>query len=186
MSTEIDTAPTTAPPSGTWALDPVHSSVEFAVFYIVGEFRSSFGNVTAQLDTTGEEPRLTGSAPVGSLQIGLPPFRDHVLGAEFFDSESSPDVTFASTAFRRQGDQLELEGDLTIRGTTRSITATGTLVGPVDDPHGGVALGIQLTATVDRHQFGLDWNMGLPGAGKALAGAVRIEAGLHFKLDNEA
>lgn len=184
MSTEIDTA-TTALPRGTWTLDPVHSSVEFAVFYVVSEFRSSFASFAGALDTTTEEPRLAGSAAVGSLQIGLPPFRDHVVGAEFFDGDRNPEVSFASTAFRRRGSRLELDGELTMRGVTRPIAAKGTIAGPVDDPHGAVALGIELEATVDRRPFGFDWNLELPGEGEALAPEVRLEAKLHFKLDGK-
>ena len=183
----MNTSATTqvALPAGTWRLDAVHSSVGFSVRYIAGRYRRGFASFDASLDTTGGEPQLEGSADVSSITIELPPFREHMLGEEFFDVARHPQLRFVSTAFRRDGDRVEVEAELTLRGVTKPLVATGTVMGPVEAPFTGArAVGVQLAATVDRAAFGFGWNADLGGGGgPAMPGEVLLEADLQFVLD---
>ena len=119
MSTTIQQVPT-----DTYGLDPVHSSFGFGVRYNgLATFRSSFDKVDAQL----ADGVLTGSADVSSIVIDEPRFKGHVLAADFFDVENTPTITFRSTDIRPAEDgSVEVDGELTIRGVTKAVTATGT------------------------------------------------------------
>jgi polyisoprenoid-binding protein YceI len=159
--------------AGTYNADPVHSSFGFAVRYQgVSLFKGTLGDVSATL----ADGKLEGSAKVESISIRTPEqFRAHVLSAEFFDVENHPEVTFSSTSIEVDDDGgATVEGDLTIRGVTKPVTATGTWIAPAADAFGNQRGHLNLEATIDRTEFGLNWNMDLPGGGKALANEVTL------------
>jgi len=179
----MSSAATTA---GTWKLDAPHSSATFSVHYIVGRYRAGFASFDATLDLTGDEPRLEGTVDVTSLAIGLDVFKQHMLGDEFFAADKHPEIRFASTAFRRKGDQVEVDGDLTLRGVTKPVTAKGVMSEPIETLYTGPSIGIQLQAEVNRKDFGLDaWNPELPGGGLALADRVTIDVDLAFLVADQ-
>jgi polyisoprenoid-binding protein YceI len=159
--------------AGTFASDPVHSSFGFAVKYQnVSLFRGTLSDVTATL----VDGRLEGTAQAESISIRTPEqFRAHVLSAEFFDVENHPQVTFVSDDVQLADDgTATVAGDLTIRGATQPVTATGTWQAPSEDAFGNTRAHLQLETVVDRTQFGLNWNMPLPSGGNALANDVTL------------
>ena len=161
-------------PAATWALDKTHSTADFALKYMVSTFRTGFERFDVTLDTTGDEPRLTGSVAPDSIVVRDENFHAHLQGAEFFDTENHPAITFESTSWELDGDELVVAGDLTIKGDTRPVEGRGTFTPPHEDPFGGTRLGIHLEASIDRTQFGLTWNNPLPKGGLALANDVRL------------
>jgi polyisoprenoid-binding protein YceI len=164
---------TTTALAGTFNADPVHSSFGFAVKYQnVSMFRGTLGDVTA----TFADGKLEGSAKVESISIVTPEqFRAHVLSADFFDVENHPTVTFSSTDVTLNDDATAtVNGDLTIRGVTQPVTATGTWQAPSADAFGNTRAHLQLDTTIDRTAFGLNWNMPLPAGGNALANEVTL------------
>jgi polyisoprenoid-binding protein YceI len=169
--------------TGTWSADPVHSTASFAVKHmIVSTFRAAFGRLEGTLDVDGDEIRLTGSVPVESIDIEQADLRAHVLSAEFFDVENTPNVTFVSTAVRRgEGDTLEVDGDLTIKGVTKPVTATGIIVGPAVSFGDAEVVGVELETTVDKNDFGLNWNAPLPKGGFAISDDVKLSVHLEFR-----
>src|SRR5919206_1754476 len=114
---------TRALPAGTWNVDPVHSTVGFAVNYIVGTFHGSFSPVDAKLEVTEDGQRLTGSAPVSGVKVQDENLAAHLQSPDFLDAERAPEITFESTAVRRDGERVEVEGDLTIKGVTLPVKA---------------------------------------------------------------
>jgi len=179
MSTTA-TATTTALPAATWGVDPVHSRAGFALKYMASTFKAEFAKVDATLDTTGDTPKLTGSVDPSSIQLKDENFHAHLQSAEFFDTENHPAITFESTDFRLDGDELVVDGNLTIKGETRPVEGRGQLVEPFEDPFGGTRLGITLEAVVDRTHFGVSWNNPLPKGGLALANDVRLVVDLQL------
>jgi polyisoprenoid-binding protein YceI len=181
MSTKtiLETRP--ALPTGTWRLDPVHSHVGFAVEYGVGTFRGSFAPVEATLEA-GEDGQaiLTGTAPVAGIKVQDPNLLAHLQSPEFFDVERTPQIRFVSTTVERSGNDVKIAGELEIKGHTHSIEATGQVADPAEDAHGNVRFGLKLETTVDRTQFGLDWNMPLPNGQPALANEVTLTTELYF------
>ena len=158
---------------GTYTADSVHSSFGFSVRYQgVSLFRGTLDDVQATL-TDG---RLEGRAKVESISIRTPEqFRAHVLSGEFFDAENHPEVVFTSSDLDISDDgTVSVDGELTIKGITRPVTATGTWIAPEGDAFGNTRGHLNLEAQVDRTEFDMNWNAPLPSGGKALANEVTL------------
>jgi polyisoprenoid-binding protein YceI len=175
------------PLSGTYAVDPVHSSVRFRVHHGgIAFFRGYFEGFEGTLDASGSEPVLNGSTKVENISIRQPDFfRGHVMGEEFFDAEKYPDISFRSTAFKQDGGDVTIEGELTIRDATKPITATGTLVGPTET-HAGTRLALDVETTIKRQDFGVSWEAPtLPSGGPSLADDVTLEFTLQLAAQDD-
>jgi polyisoprenoid-binding protein YceI len=170
-------------PSGTWQSDPVHSHVGFAVKHVVGTFRGSFGEFEATLSDSSGQPQLSGRVPVESVQVKEENLQAHLLSPEFFDAEKTPEISFQSTEIEADDDQVVVDGELTVSGITKPIVARGELSGPAPGPSGNDHIGLDLETKVDRHDYGLDWQMELPGGGKALGDEVTLS--VHLELIKE-
>ncbi len=127
--------------------------------------------------------QIDGRVRADSISITNPPeFREHVVnGADFFDAPAHPEITFRSGEVSVSDDgTFSGVGELTIRGVTKPITATGTYQPLVEDPYGSHRTAIEVTATVDRRDWGMDWQMALPNGGDALGYDVVLTA--HIEL----
>jgi polyisoprenoid-binding protein YceI len=162
------TTPTSVPTTGNWQIDDVHSTVTFTLTHnVVATFRGGFHGVTGSL----EDGVLSGSVPVGNLDIPGPAvFKEHLLGEGFLDAASHATLDFHSTDIHAHDDgHVHASGELTIKGVTKPITAEGAARGPLEvtlaDGSTGERLGINLTTTVDRRDYGLaifagaDWEV---------------------------
>jgi polyisoprenoid-binding protein YceI len=180
------TAAQTILPKGSWKADPVHSSVGFSVKHMgAGTFRGSFDEYDVSLDLVDGEPRLTGTAKVESVDVKDENLKGHLLSPEFFDAERHPEISFVARDVQQSGDGIVVEGDLTVKGITKTVEARGSISGPVEGPEGaGHRLGVDLETVVDRHDFGLDWNADLPDGGKVLGDEVTLT--VHLELASEA
>jgi polyisoprenoid-binding protein YceI len=178
MSTETITQQI---PAGTWAVDPVHSSVTFAVTHNgVTTFRSGFERYDAKL-TGGEQAQLEGSVEVESIEIDEEMLKGHLLSPEFFDTQRYPHLRFSSTELSVGEDgTLRVVGDLEIRGETRKVEATGRFAHLGGDMGGKARVGLSISSTVDRRDFGLDWQAQLPSGGDVLDYAVTINVELEL------
>jgi polyisoprenoid-binding protein YceI len=159
--------------TGTYSADPVHSSFGFAVRYQgVSLFRGTMNEVSATL----ADGRLEGAAKVESISIRTPEqFRAHVLSGEFFDAENHPEVRFVSTDLDLHEDgTANVAGELTIKGITRPVQATGTWTAPAGDAFGATRGHLNLEATIDRTEWDMNWNAPLPSGGNALAHEVTL------------
>jgi polyisoprenoid-binding protein YceI len=164
-------------PTGTWASDPIHSSIGFAVKHMgVTPFRGSFKTFDAVL----ADGKLVGTAPVETIQTDDENLTGHLLSPEFFDAERHPVLRFESTEIRRDGDEVFVEGELTLKGVSRPVELRGTITGPLGDPYGNERLGLELDTTIDRTDFGIDWNAELPSGGQVLADGVKLTAQLEL------
>jgi polyisoprenoid-binding protein YceI len=170
-------------PTGTWQSDPVHSHVGFAVKHVVGTFRGSFGKFEATLSDASGKPHLSGHVPAESVQVKDENLQGHLLSPEFFDVEKTPEIKFESTGIEVEDGQIVVDGDLTVRGVTKPVVARGEINGPAPHPSGSDTIGIDLEAKVDRHDYGLDWQMEIPGGGKALGDEVTLS--VHLELLKE-
>jgi polyisoprenoid-binding protein YceI len=169
------TEQTTIIPTGTWNLDPVHSSIGFAIRYSgVGTFRGTFEDFDAKL----VDGRLEGTVEVASVKVDDETLSGHLQTPDFFDAEQHPELRFVSKTVERDGDRVSIQGDLTLRGVTHAVEITGTVTGPLENAYGQQRIGFDLETTVDRHDYGINWNMELPGGGQALGDDVVITANL--------
>jgi len=168
-------------PAGTWKLDPVHSNVAFAVTHNgVTTFRSGFGSYEARL-TGGEQPQLEGTVEVESIEIEDEMLKGHLLSPEFFDTQRFPQLRFSSTELSAGEDgSLRVAGNLEIHGENRKVEASGRFAQLGEDAYGKARVGLSIEATVDRRDFGLDWQAELPSGGEVLDYAVTISVDLEL------
>ena len=132
--------------TGSWNFMPVHSSASFAVKYLVASFRGRFEEVEAEL-IAGQ---LEGAAKVASISVKDENLSTHLQSPEFFDAERHPEISFSSSNLGIEGDRVEVDGELTMKGITKPIHAIGTVNGPTEDFAGNTRLGFTFETTVDR------------------------------------
>jgi polyisoprenoid-binding protein YceI len=172
--------------AGTYAVDPVHSSITFAITHNgVATFRSGFDSYEARL-SGGETPRLEGSVDVGSIQIDEAQLKGHLLSPDFFDAGRFPRLRFESTELSVGDDgSVALRGELEIRGERHEVEANGKFGRIGEDLGGNARVGLSLAASVDRRNFGLDWNAELPSGGEVLDYEVAIAVELELVKEAE-
>jgi polyisoprenoid-binding protein YceI len=173
-------------PAGTYEVDPVHSSISFAVTHNgVATFRSGFDSYGARL-RGGEAPQLEGTVEVGSIEIDEEQLKGHLLSPDFFDVGRYPQLRFSSSELSVAEDgTVTLRGELEIRGEKREVEANGKFGRLGADLAGSARVGLSVAATVDRRDFGLDWNAELPSGGEVLDYAVEIAVELELVEEGE-
>ena len=175
------TTPTsTRIPTGTWSLDDAHSSATFAVQHAgLAIFRGGFKDLDAKLEGA-DDAVLTGTVKVESIDVEDENIRPHLLSPDFFDAERHPEVSFRSTELAIKGDEVTIAGELEIGGNAQSVDAAGTIRGPIEVTGIGDKLALALEAKIDRTEFGMDWQMELPGGTDALADDVTLSVDLEL------
>jgi polyisoprenoid-binding protein YceI len=163
-------------PTGTWAIDPVWSSLEFEVrkiglIPIKGRVPGFAGTIEG-----GERPSIEGTVDASSITTFDETRDGHLQSPDFFDAARFPELRFVATSIASTDVGLVVEGDLTMKGVTQRVSLTGTLHGPATDPWGNERIGLDLDGTVDRNEFGISWNAPLPGGGFLLPDTVRLSA----------
>jgi polyisoprenoid-binding protein YceI len=182
VSTAQTTPETTALPAGRWTADPIHSSLQFAVKHmVVATFRSELPDFEAalQVDAAGRAT-LEGVGRVASVVTPDPNLTGHLQSPDFFDAERYPEVRFRSTEIVRRGDAVRIAGELRLKGRTGSIELQGHVWGPVVGLGGEERIGLELTGSLDRTEYGLSWNAPLPQGGFAVGNEVTVSA--HLEL----
>jgi polyisoprenoid-binding protein YceI len=177
----MSTTTLTIAPAGTWSLDPVHSRVDFEVSYLAGTFKGEFHEIGAELTADGERASLEGTAKVASVDVKDENLSAHLQSPDFFDAERHPELRFAAEDIRLEGDgKVSVDGELTIRGVTKPVQVAGTVTAPMVDYLGNDRIGLNLATSIDRTEFGVDWNQPVPSGDPALANDVTILAELQF------
>lgn len=173
-------------PVGTYVVDPVHSSISFAITHNgVATFRSGFDSYEARLKG-GDTAQLEGSVDVDSIQIDEEQLKGHLLSPDFFDAGRFPQLRFESTELGVEDDgSVTLRGELEIRGERHEVKASGRFGQIGGDLGSNARVGLSLAATVDRRSFGLDWNAELPSGGEVLDYEVAIAVELELVEEAE-
>ena len=169
-------SPATVIPTGAWSIDPVWSSLEFEVrkiglIPIKGRVPGFAGTIQG-----GESPSIQGTVEAASITTFDGTRDGHLQSPDFFDVERYPELRFESTDVDLVADELVVTGNLTIKGTTKPVELRGTFLGAGVDAYGNDRIGLELEATVDRTDFGLNWNAPLPGGGFLLPNDVVLKA----------
>jgi polyisoprenoid-binding protein YceI len=179
-ATTVETS--TRLPVGIWKLDPTHSSASFAVKHMaVATFRGRFEDFDASL-TVSENgaAELLGTVRADSIVVKDENLQAHLGSPDFFDTERYPELSFRSSSLRLEGEELILDGELTIKDQTHPIEAEGTLTGPTETLGGAVKIGVTLETIIDRTKYGLNFNAPLPRGGVALANEVKLTVELEL------
>lgn len=168
----------TATRTTVWTIDTAHSVVEFAVKHMMfATSKGRFADVSGTIEIDNEQIENS----VVNVEIGAASIdthdekRDaHLRSADFFDVENHPNITFRSTSVARDGDDLEITGDLTIRGVTRPVVLKAEFNGQGTNPWGQQVIGYSATTKVNRTDFGLNWNTALETGGFLVGEEVKI------------
>ncbi|HET6172326.1 MAG TPA: YceI family protein [Gaiellales bacterium] len=175
-------------PTGTWSIDPVHSSIGFGVKHFgVSTFRGSFSAAAGSLVTdNGAVRSVEGTVRIENLVTEDSQLTGHLHSEDFFDAASHPEISFKSTSVEQLGgDKLRINGDLQIRGITRPIELDAEIEGAGDDPYGNTRLGVTATGAVDRTDWGITWNAP-PLANGSLAVGERVAITVHVEAVRQA
>lgn len=164
----------------TWNLDTTHTDVIFAAKHMmVTTVRGKFGTVSGSLELDPANPtdgRGSFTIAAASLNTGVEQRDGHLRGADFFDVERYPEITFASTSVTaRGGSSYAVVGDLTIRGTTHPVTMDVEYLGLYTSMDGARRAGFQATTKIDREDWGLTWNVGLEAGGWLVGKDIKLE-----------
>jgi polyisoprenoid-binding protein YceI len=154
--------------AGTWAIDPSHSEVGFVARHLMTKVRGVFESFEGTI-VTGPNPSASATIDPSSINTRNADRDTHLRSADFFDVEKSGPISFTSTAVEAGGKGLLLTGDLTIKGITRPVTLDVEVLGVGSDPWGGTRAGFEGSVTVNRKDWGIDWNVPLDG-GRFLVG----------------
>jgi polyisoprenoid-binding protein YceI len=161
-------------PTGTWKADTVHSRVAFEVPYAVATFTGEVNDFEASL----EDGKLSGAAKIASIKVKEENLEAHLLSPEFFDAEQHPVVSFSGSDIKRDGDKVEIDGEITIKGISQPAKLTGTVNGPSVDHFGANRIGFELETKLDRTAYDIKWQMPLPNGEPALGNTVTLKAEL--------
>jgi polyisoprenoid-binding protein YceI len=157
--------------AGTWIVDPVHSTIGFAVRHagvanVRGLFREFEGTIAVAADGTLSGG---GSVALASVDTGAPDRDAHLRSADFFDVERHPELRFRATRIEVDGEDVTVAGELSLHGVTGTLELSGELTGPGIDDEGNTRFGLSLAGQLSRAAYGMRFNQ-LLGGGNVLVG----------------
>lgn len=169
-------------PVGEWALDGVHSSVGFGIRHLgLNEFSGSFEEYGVEL-VVGDsgDVALSGYVDVESIAVDQPDLRGHLLSPEFFDAERHARITYVADRVEADGGDVVINGVLTIKGQSLPVEVRGVVNGPAVGLDDKRHLALELSAVIDRTQYGLDWQAVSADGTKVLADEVTLTAAIQL------
>lgn len=166
------------PASGTWQIDPAHTSVEFVARHLmVTKVRGRFSDVSGTIEVADNplDSAVSVTTQIASVTTGAADRDGHVVSPDFFDVDNHPEMTFVSTGVRSNGDAWTLDGDLTIKGVTKPVAFDFDFVGVIGDPYGNSKAAFAASAEIMREDWGLTWNVSLEAGGVLVSKKIAIE-----------
>ena len=165
--------------TGDYTIDPAHTRLGFIarhamVTKVRGQFKEFSG--TAHVDpTTPANSKVDVAISASSVDTGSPDRDGHLLSGDFFGAAETPEMTFSSTDVSRDGTDWAITGDLSIKGTTKSVTIDFEEVGTAKDPFGNLRLGFEGSTTINRSDWGLSFNAVLETGGVLVSEKIKLE-----------
>jgi polyisoprenoid-binding protein YceI len=171
--------------AGTWVLDPAHSDVTFSVRHLaISKVRGTFERFDVTV-VTGENPldsTVTASIEMASVNTKQADRDGHLKTSDFFLIEEYPTMDFVSTGIRLDGEDLAIDGNLTLRGVTKPVTLKGEFGGITTDGYGQTKAGASASTKINRLDFGVNWNAALEAGGLTLGNDVTINLEIQVVL----
>jgi polyisoprenoid-binding protein YceI len=167
---------TTGLASGTWAIDPVHSSINFWVRHLmVSKVRGKFGDFSGAIVVGADgTPSVQAEIAVDSVNTGNDQRDAHLKSADFIDAEAHPIATFTSNAVEANGDNYVLRGELTLKGVTKPVALDLDFYGANPGMGHGEVAGFEASVVLNRKDFGIGINMPLETGGVVVGDKVTI------------
>jgi polyisoprenoid-binding protein YceI len=162
--------------TGTWAIDPVHSTIGFSVRHLMvskvrGTFDTFSGAIVVAEDGT---PSVTAEIAVDSINTRNEQRDAHIRSADFFDVEQYPTATFVSTVVRPNGENYFVDGDFTLKGVTKPVTLELEFNGVNPGMGHGEVAGFEASVVLNRKDFGIDIDLPLETGGSVVGDKVTI------------
>jgi polyisoprenoid-binding protein YceI len=163
----------------TWNIDTAHSAVRFTVRHLViAKVRGVFGTFSGTIQLDDEDPTRSSvnvEIDAGSIDTKEEKRDGHLKSADFLDVEHHPKLTFVSKRVEASGGKVtKAIGDLTIRGTTKEVELEIEDLGRAKDPWGNQKAAFEAKTRINRHDFGLKWNVALEAGGVLVGDNVDI------------
>jgi polyisoprenoid-binding protein YceI len=167
----------------SWVIDSVHSHVGFSVRHMmVTTVRGQFKQYSATFNLDPKDfarSTFAGEIEVTSIDTGNADRDNHLRSNDFFDAPNHPKITFASTGIEQKSDtEYAVHGDLTIRGVKKPVTLEVEYLGTSKNPYGKTVAGLHVHGTINRKDFGVNFNAILETGGVAVAEKVKLELDL--------
>jgi polyisoprenoid-binding protein YceI len=166
--------------NGDYTLDVAHSRVGFSARHaMVTKVRGQFNEFEGKVHLNFEEPEKS-SAEI-TIQANSVDTRNeqrdgHLRTNDFFDVPNHPTITYHSTDVEKVDDEhYRVTGDLTIKGNTKPVTVDWEYTGAAKDPYGNVRTGFEGSATINRRDWGVEWNAPLEAGGVLVSDKVTLE-----------
>lgn len=179
------TTTATATAVRTLEIDQAHSEVAFSVRHLLSRVRGRFADFEGTIqfdDAQPEQSSVTFAAQTASIDTNQKDRDAHLRSDDFFAADRFPTLTFASTRIVHQGgERYTVEGDLTIRDITRRLVLPVDFLGKAMDPWGNEKAAFELELTINRKDFGLNWNAALEAGGFLVGDDVKIHIALQAK-----
>lgn len=160
-----------------WILDAAHSQIQFKVKHLmISTVTGNFSKFEAQATASDDfsDAQISFSADVNSINTGIEQRDGHLKSADFFDAENFPTLTFSSTKLDKTNDGFKMTGDLSIRGTVKSVSLDVEFGGIMVDPWGNTKAGFTIEGKISRKEFGLSWNTVTEAGGIVVSDEVKI------------
>lgn len=151
---------------GSWQIDGAHTEIGFSVRHLMSKVRGTFESFSGTLVTADDiaDSRVSVEVDLSSINTGESGRDEHLRSNDFFDVEQHPKMTFDTTGVTASGDQeYTLVGNLTIKDVTRPIELSVEFMGEGPDPWGGTRIGVEVTGSINRKDFGIDFNVPMEG-----------------------
>ena len=176
----MSTITTPAALTGTYAIDPSHSRIGFVARHaMVTKVRGSFNEFSGTGYFDAEDPSRSSvnlTIEAASIDTRSADRDAHLRGNDFFDMETYPQITFASTAVEQVDEEsYRVTGDLTIKGVTRPVTVDFEYTGSAVDPFQNLRVGFEGKTTINRKDWGVNWNAALEAGGVLVSEKVTLE-----------
>lgn len=177
LSMAMMAAPT-ALAGDVWKIDKGHSEASFQVRHLVTQTRGRFTDFDGQIVADSAKPEASSvefKIKVTSIDTDVEDRDKHLRSPDFFDVATYPEITFNSTSVKSSGkDTYAVTGNLTMRGVTKQITLPVTFLGTAKDPWGNERAGFETTITLNRKDYGINWNKTLDQGGFVLSDEVKV------------
>lgn len=164
-----------------WKLDPTHSEIQFKVKHLmITTVTGYFKQFDLEVETEGEEftkaSRIDFTADINSIDTNNQQRDTHLKSADFFDAENHAQLKFTGKKYDTDGEEGQLQGDLTIRGVTKPLTLKVEFGGVVVDPYGQTKAGFTVSGKISRKEFGLTWSAVTEAGQVVVSDDIRIHA----------
>ncbi|GAB2837483.1 YceI family protein [Actinocorallia aurea] len=166
--------------TGTYTLDPAHTRIGFSARHaMVTKVRGAFNEFSGTAQVNGSDPAASSvelTIATGSIDTRNAQRDGHLKTNDFLEVEAHPEITFKSTSVEQvKDDVFRVTGDLTIKGVTKSVTVDFDYHGAAKDPFGNQRIGFEGSTTINRSDFGVNFNAALETGGVLVSEKINLE-----------